>query len=81
MANTVSTGLNPLPMVVDHAGFTSNEGGQEPREEQIIGRAVEAWRDPKQGLMLLAHIPEERPEVRTTFPLCFLVVQDSQHPP
>jgi hypothetical protein len=62
MANTVSTGLNRLPMVIDHAGFSTNEGGQEPRTDQIIGHAVDAWRDPKQGLMILAHIPEERVE-------------------
>lgn len=61
-ANTVSSGMNKLPMVIDHAGFTTNEGGQLPNAEQIIGHALEAWHDPQYGLMIAAFIPKEREE-------------------
>ena len=56
-ANTVSTGMNKLPMVIDHAGLT--EYGQLPPQDKIIGYAQEAWNDPELGLMIAAHIPAE----------------------
>ncbi len=62
VANTISGGLNRLPMVIDHADFKPGVHGQSIPPEKIIGYAVEAWRDPELGLMVMAHIPADKPD-------------------